>query len=138
MKGFNFSQAFTFARTVHGATLIGGAWTCRQCLLQLRGSKIGNQARRYAGRSNAYGNGRWKSANPKRRRRVLIAAAGGTLGATAVALTDDVKHAYEAVERTGRVVSTLAVCINESVFNGRRKIVARLMRGQLPSHVESE
>ena len=44
---------------------------------------------------------------------MLVAAAGGALGVTAVAFTDDVRHAYEAAERTGRVVSTLAVCINE-------------------------
>jgi len=30
-----------------------------------------------------------------------------------VAFTDDVKHAYGAIERSGRVASTLAVCINE-------------------------
>jgi len=45
---------------------------------------------------------------------VLIAAAAtGGIGATALAFGDDVKHAYEAMERTGRVISTLAVCINE-------------------------
>ena len=47
---------------------------------------------------------------------MLLAATGGALVTTAaVAFTDDVKHAYEAVERTGRVVGTLAVCINELV-----------------------
>jgi aarF domain-containing kinase len=50
---------------------------------------------------------------PKRRGRVLLAATGGALGLGAISFTDDVKHAYEAVERTGRVVSTLALCINE-------------------------
>jgi aarF domain-containing kinase len=113
MNGLNFAMPFAFARIVHGATLSRGAWTCRQCLLQSRGRQGGNQARGYARHSNIYGNGIWKSAKPKRSGRVLVAAAGGALGVTAVAFTDDVKHAYEAVERTGRVVSTLAVCINE-------------------------
>lgn len=113
MKGFNFAMASTFARTVPRATLTRGVWTCRQCLLQSRGSRIGEQVRGYARRNNTYGNGRFKSAKSKRRGRILVAASGGALGVTAVAFTDDVRHAYEAVERTGRVVSTLTVCINE-------------------------
>ena len=39
--------------------------------------------------------------------------AGGAAGVGALTLTDDVKHTYKAIERTGRVVGTLAVCINE-------------------------
>jgi aarF domain-containing kinase len=111
MKGFNFAMASALARTIPRAVSMRGVWTCRQCLLQSRGSKIGEQVRVYARRSN--GKGSFKSSKPKRRGRVIVAAAGGALGVTAVAFTDDVKHAYEAVERTGRVVSTLAVCINE-------------------------
>ena len=44
---------------------------------------------------------------------LLAAAATGGLGATALAFGDDVRHAYEATERTGRVITTLAICINE-------------------------
>jgi aarF domain-containing kinase len=43
----------------------------------------------------------------------VLAAAGGAAGVGALAFTDDVKHAYKAIERTGRVAGTLAVCINE-------------------------
>jgi aarF domain-containing kinase len=50
---------------------------------------------------------------PKKRRRILLAATTGALGFTALAFGDDVKHTYKAIERTGRVVGTLAVCINE-------------------------
>jgi aarF domain-containing kinase len=50
---------------------------------------------------------------PKKRGRVLLAATTGTLGFTALAFADDIKHSYKAVERTGRVVGTLFVCINE-------------------------
>ena len=115
MKGFNFTMATasTLAKLVPRATSRRGTWTCRQCLLEFREGRIGSQVRGYARRHSAYGNGSFKSAKPKKRGRVLVAAAGGALGVTAVAFTDDVKHAYEAVERTGRVVSTLAVCINE-------------------------
>jgi len=49
----------------------------------------------------------------KKRGRIVLAAATGTLGVTALVFTDDVKHSYKAVERTGRVVGTLFVCINE-------------------------
>lgn len=88
-----------------------GSWTCRQCLSQADGSRIGFQARSYAKKSTdtAYTNG----AKPRRKGRVVAAAAVGGLGVTGLAFGDDVKHAYKAVERSGRVVSTLAVNINE-------------------------
>jgi len=113
MKGFNFAMVSAVARTIPRAVSTRGVWTCRQCLLQSRGSRIGEQVRGYARRSNRHGGGNFKSAKPKRNGRVIVAAAGGALGVTGVAFTDDIRHAYEAVERTGRVVSTLAVCINE-------------------------
>lgn len=37
----------------------------------------------------------------------------GLLGLGALAFSDKARHAYRAAERSGRVVSTLAVCINE-------------------------
>ncbi|KAK7511239.1 ABC1 family-domain-containing protein [Phyllosticta citriasiana] len=43
---------------------------------------------------------------------VFAAATVGGL-ATAVAVSDDAKHAYTAIRRTGRVVGTLFVCIND-------------------------
>ncbi len=52
-----------------------------------------------------------------RRRRNVILAASGAAGVGVLAFTDDVKHAYLAFERTGRVMGTLAVCMNEYVFN---------------------
>jgi len=50
-----------------------------------------------------------------RRKNVALAAASGTLGASVALFTDDVKHGYMAVERSGRVLTTLAVCMNEWV-----------------------
>lgn len=116
MKGFNFTMASAFAKIVPKATVTSGAWTCRQCLQQSRGSRIGDQIRGYArnSESKTYGNGSQSAkSKSKKRGRVVFAAAGGAMGVTAVTLTDDVKHTYRAAERTGRVVSTLAVCINE-------------------------
>jgi aarF domain-containing kinase len=41
------------------------------------------------------------------------AATGGALGAAVFAFSDDIKHGYAAAERTGRVMTALAVCVNE-------------------------
>jgi aarF domain-containing kinase len=38
---------------------------------------------------------------------------GGVILVGAVTFSSDAKHLYRAAERTGRVVGTLAVCINE-------------------------
>lgn len=53
-----------------------------------------------------------------------MASAGtaGLVGVTAVTYQDQVKHGYQAMERTGRVASTLFLCINEYVLRGRRFI----------------
>lgn len=37
----------------------------------------------------------------------------GVLGVGAVTFSDEFQHAYRAAARSGRVVGTLAVCINE-------------------------
>ncbi|KAI9771361.1 MAG: hypothetical protein M1840_002331 [Geoglossum simile] len=81
-------------------------WTCRQCLH--------SQRRRVSSRYSTYAppNRRVLGRRP-RLRAVVLAAAGGTFGVGALAFTDDVKHTYAAAQRTGRVVSTLAVCIND-------------------------
>ncbi|KAK2739120.1 hypothetical protein FQN57_006686 [Myotisia sp. PD_48] len=47
------------------------------------------------------------------RRTLKYAAGGGTVAAVAIAFSDDIKHAYQAAERTGRVMTGLAVCIND-------------------------
>jgi hypothetical protein len=51
--------------------------------------------------------------NTRPRKAVRLAAAGGTLGASLLFFTDEIKYGYDAAERTGRVLTTLAVCINE-------------------------
>jgi hypothetical protein len=65
-------------------------------------------------------NGNAKSGSkpkPKRRRRLLIAGVSGSLIiAGAVAFNDEARHVAVAVQRTGRVIGTLIVCVNEYVF----------------------
>ena len=80
-------------------------WTCRQCVQRARFASL--QRAKFATRTE-------KSSNRSSGRRGLVlAAAGGSLAASAAFLTDDLKHGYMAMERTGRVVVTLAVNINE-------------------------
>ncbi|ODH30178.1 Atypical/ABC1/ABC1-B protein kinase [Paracoccidioides brasiliensis] len=99
-------------------------WTCRQCLQQRqgrgRGRGRGLQTSRFPSREYAATtrfqtpNDNGGSANKRRPKRALkYAAAGGTVGATLFAFSDDVKHVYSAAERTGRVMTALAVCIND-------------------------
>lgn len=85
-------------------------WTCTRCLQQANRS-----SKRYSTSGGGQNYGYAKPIVKPRRRRVVAIAATGTvgLGATVLVFGDDVKHAYKAAERTGRVVSTLAVCIND-------------------------
>ena len=80
-------------------------WTCRQCVQRAKFAAL--QKAKFAART---GNS-WKRSSG--RRGLVLAAAGGSLAASAAFLTDDLKHGYIAMERTGRVVGTLAVNINE-------------------------
>ncbi|TVY51322.1 ABC1 family protein MCP2-like [Lachnellula cervina] len=101
MKGFNFA--------------FRPRWTCRQCRdLGLRRAppKQHTQQRTYSsGKSSNYG---YERPPTRRKRQVLLAvAATGTVGVTALAFGDDVRHAVQGMERTGRVITTLAVCVND-------------------------
>nr|CAD11388.1 conserved hypothetical protein [Neurospora crassa] len=78
--------------------------------------------------SSSNGNGKTNNNNNNNnnngRRTVLLAAGGGAAAAGLLAVGDDVKYTYEAVERTGRVASTLAICVNDYrvTLNAREKI----------------
>lgn len=50
---------------------------------------------------------------PSQKKLVRYVVIGGTLVVVAVVFSDDAQHIYRAAQRTGRVVGTLAVCINE-------------------------
>lgn len=70
-------------------------------------------ARRFASASGK--NGSSQQSPPRRPRRALLFASTSAAvgGVTALAFIDDIKGAYEAAERSGRVVAGLAICINE-------------------------
>ncbi|KAB8269971.1 ABC1 family-domain-containing protein [Aspergillus minisclerotigenes] len=62
----------------------------------------------------ANGNGRKSSGSEWSRRKVITyTVLGGTIVIGVVAFSDNVQHLYRAAARTGRVVGTLAVCIND-------------------------
>ncbi|KAH8160499.1 hypothetical protein CIB48_g7750 [Xylaria polymorpha] len=86
-------------------------WTCANCRTQLlRHTKFQRpSSQRYS--SGPSGSSR---RSPRRARiSVLTATATGATGAGVLAFTDDIKYGYDVSERTGRVATTLALCINE-------------------------
>ncbi|KAL3424463.1 ABC1 family protein [Phlyctema vagabunda] len=92
MKGFNVAPLWRQS----------SPWTCRQCCSRQRATL------RYSTKSQS------APASPRTNRRVLLAATTGTaVGVGTFAFADDIKHSYKAAERSGRVASALAVCIND-------------------------
>lgn len=85
-------------------------WTCRSCLQRSTRALPTTLARRSIRTRSVP----VKPKN-KRRRRILLATTGiiGTAAAGAVAISDEAKHYAAAAQRTGRVVTTLAICVNE-------------------------
>ncbi|KAK2764026.1 hypothetical protein FQN54_009645 [Arachnomyces sp. PD_36] len=97
-------------------------WVCSQCVRQ-RPPRATSRPKLQAGFSTrsslrspgGSGGGSGTNGGKARPQRAVkyAAATAGTLGAGTLFFGDDIKHAYAAVERSGRVVSTLAVCIND-------------------------
>lgn len=92
-----------------GAPLLSrgrATWTCSRCK-NTKPTLLDNPCRTFSART----------ARPVRilrpRKAVYWAAAGGSLGGSLLFFGDDIKHGWRAAERTGRVVTTLAVNINE-------------------------
>jgi aarF domain-containing kinase len=103
----------TFSVSAFATRIAARPWTCSTCRGQLlRGKPLRYiTSRNFASRKGSRGDNGQKSGP---RRPLLYASAGaGTIGATALALGDDIKNSYEAAERTGRVAAALAVCIND-------------------------
>lgn len=91
-------------------------WTCGRCAQRWAMKNWVQNVEYSTGRKGGYGYGSHYGNGHKQGgmgNTVIMASAAGGLAATGFAFTDDLKHAYEAAERTGRVVSTLFVCINE-------------------------
>ncbi|KAK3351837.1 ABC1 family-domain-containing protein [Neurospora tetraspora] len=127
-----------------GSGRITNGWTCASCRSQLSSSfsssssynstlarrsfsasskRYSNQSSNGSSSSSSSNNTNGKTTN-NGRRTVLLAAGGGVATAGLLAFGDDVKYTYEAVERTGRVASALAVCVNDyrKTLNAREKI----------------
>ncbi|KAF2275141.1 ABC1 family protein [Westerdykella ornata] len=88
-----------------------GPWTCRACL---RRQAIPQHRSGFA--TNTIPEGATKSTavpRSKHRRRIVIAAGAGGIAAAAVIFNDEARHAFTAVQRSGRVLSTLFICIND-------------------------
>lgn len=92
------------------------AWRCPQCP-RTTGPDFHGRAFSTPGESH-------RLFDKKRKRRIVqLAAAGGALTASAAFLSDEIKHGYNAVERSARVMSTLAVCVNEYVLEFLMELV---------------
>lgn len=96
-----------------GALLLSrgrATWTCSRCK-NVKPTLLDDTYRSYTSTSRTA-----RSVRIIRpRKAVYWAAAGGSLGGSLLFFGDDIKHGWRAAERTGRVVSTLAVNINEYV-----------------------
>lgn len=91
------------------AILQNSTRTCLRCLQRWRASRlIAPQINRFTSRTT-------EVRIPKSRRRtLLLAAVAGTAGASVMlGVSDDLKHGFTAAQRSGRVLTTLLVCINE-------------------------
>ncbi|KAI0206887.1 ABC1-domain-containing protein [Astrocystis sublimbata] len=105
------------------ASNLNTPWTCTSCRAQLlRHSKFQRpSSQRYS--TGPHGSSR---RNPRTRAKVTVLAASAATGATGaglLAFTDDIKYGYDVTERTGRVATTLALCINDyrTSLNSREK-----------------
>ena len=89
-------------------------WTCFRCRAQLPNTGKPIQSRAPISRNYATARLQPTASKPRSRRRaVILASAGGVLGASVLAFGDDIKTTYEATERSLRVASTLFICVNE-------------------------
>lgn len=95
---------------IDSRALFGGAvrWTCAHCTNKTRSSAF----------KRAFNSAREVKITHNRKpikAAYLAAASVAGAGAGALAFSDNIKHGYEAAERSGRVVSCLAVNMNEYV-----------------------
>ncbi|KAK3365740.1 ABC1 family-domain-containing protein [Lasiosphaeria ovina] len=130
------------ARRLNSALGLGSGWTCASCRYRLpprrpttlprppsSSSPYSSSSRPH---SRQYSSAKPKSSpfalpkppRPRRRRAVLLAATGGAATVGLLAVGDDVRSAYEALERSGRVAGALIVCINDyrTTLNQREKL----------------
>ncbi|KAG5992426.1 hypothetical protein E4U54_003648 [Claviceps lovelessii] len=90
-------------------------WTCSTCQGQLLTPKPSPLlATRYFSSTRRSSQGSGSNGGSRSRKVFLFASAGAAgIASTALAFTDEIKNSYDSVERTGRVVAVLAICIND-------------------------
>lgn len=91
---------------------------CRQCcgrqLPLIQKNDYSTKTTPLLSPKKANSNGQNQSKSGKSQKKVIkYAVIGGAIVVLAVAFPDKAQHVYHATARTGRVVSALAVCINE-------------------------
>ncbi|KFH44741.1 ABC1 family protein-like protein [Hapsidospora chrysogenum ATCC 11550] len=93
------------------------SWTCSACRGQLtRGRPSGSFGIRAFATGRGYSHGPGGGRGRKQgSRRVLLYASSSTaaVGAATLAFSEEIKSGLESAERTGRVATALAVCIND-------------------------
>ncbi|KAI1820306.1 ABC1-domain-containing protein [Xylaria intraflava] len=88
-------------------------WTCTNCRTQLlRHTKV-QRASSQQYHSTAFSGSLKRGRRPRLRVAILTATATGATTAGVLAFTDDIKYGYDVTERTGRVATALALCIND-------------------------
>ncbi|MCJ1308440.1 hypothetical protein MMC25_002093 [Agyrium rufum] len=93
------------APRITGLLDLAAPWTCRRCIQH-----------KHRGFSREYSQSARLLQKPRirRDRRVIASSvAGGTLGLGSFYFADDIKHAYQATERSGRVLTALLACVND-------------------------
>lgn len=112
MNSFSFSA---FSKLLSSRQLSRTCTNCRSQLSRTRPSPFWPQ-RQYATAGNGWSRAGGDQTKPPRRL-LLFASTGAAVGTgTMLAFADDVKGAYEAAERTGRVIAVLGLCVNEYVL----------------------
>ncbi len=93
---------------------LGAGWTCAQCRsLATRPNLLRTPPKQYRQYGSAGQSSTPPRGKPRRRTAMVLASTGGGAAAMLLAVGDDVKSSYEAMERSGRVASALILCINE-------------------------
>jgi aarF domain-containing kinase len=121
----NSAPRFLFSSASSAASLRRTPWTCRSCLRGRNSTPwrrwnqtAGGEEQQGRSWSSGSGSRSKNNSNKNKRRRILLAStagAGSAVAATAVAFNDEAKYVVNAAQRSGRVVSTLFININECV-----------------------
>jgi aarF domain-containing kinase len=107
------------SRSAFASRSAARSWTCSSCRSQLAGHKLAQSlgGRQFAsGRAASSGSGRQQqqqNQNGFGRRILLYASSGAAAGISVLAFSDNIKNGYDTAERSSRVATVLALCINE-------------------------